>query len=445
VRLPTPWSADRGGPDGGAPAVELEDLTVDLGETRALEDVTVDIEGGQFVGLVGPNGAGKTTLLRTVTGAVAPTAGQVRVHGDEVGGLASRVASRLVAAVPQDPSVAFAFDVREVVAMGRTPYRSRLGGDSRADRVAVDRALERTDTARFADRPVDEVSGGERRRVLLARALTQDTPVLLLDEPTASLDVNHQINTLELVADLAGGGKTVVAAVHDLNLAARYCDRLLLLADGDLVAAGPPEAVLTEANAEAAFGTRAAVTRHPVTGSTFVAALPAATRDTDYTVHVVGGSGSTGRLLYDLATGFDVSVGALNRGDAALEAARALGVETVTVPPAAPVGAEAAATVRERVADADVTVVADLEVSEGNLPNLRAARVADAVAVVEGRPFEERNAVGTEARAVYEDLCQRGVVVDPDRVVEAVAELAAGSDGTDAARASDATPRPSFD
>ncbi|MFB6218239.1 MAG: heme ABC transporter ATP-binding protein [Halobacteriaceae archaeon] len=423
-----PWTGDDPAPEAGAPAIELSGVTVDLGDQRALDGVSATVEAGRFVGLVGPNGAGKTTLLRTVTGALAPDAGTVRVRGVDVGALSSRAASRLVAAVPQDTSLAFEFDVRDVVAMGRTPYRDRLGGASGADREAVDEALDRTDTAALAERSVGEVSGGERQRVLLARALAQETPVLLLDEPTASLDINHQVHTLELVADLAGEGRTVVAAIHDLNLAAHYCDELLLLADGAVRAAGAPEAVLTESNLEAAFGTRAVVTRHPVTGSTYVTALPDAGEDAGR-VHVVGGGGTASRLLYVLsAAGFAVSAGALNRGDTDLETARTLGAETVTVPPSAPVDGAAAA-VRECVRAADVTVVADVEVGEGNLANLEAARDAGAVVIVEQRPFEERNFAGGEARAVYDDLCERGTVVEPREVLGTVSDLVGGGGG----------------
>jgi iron complex transport system ATP-binding protein len=253
--------------------------------------------------------------------------------------------------------------------------------------------------------------------------------VLLLDEPTANLDINHQIRTLELVAGLAEEGRTVVAAIHDLNLAAHYCDSLLLLSEGRTLAAGPPAEVLTEANLEAAFDTRAAVTSHPVTGSTYVMALPEATAgESRGRVHVVAGGGTGARLLYLLsAGGFDVSAGALNRGDTDLETARLLGVETVTVGPAAGVDEAARALVEDHVAAADVTVVADVEVGAGNLPNLEAALDAPSVVVVEERPFEERNYAGAEGRRVYEALRDRGAVVGPRDLLGAVTDAVAGA------------------
>ena len=262
-----------GGATAAEPLLSIEGLRVRLGGTTVLDGVDASVDRGRFVGLVGPNGAGKTTLLRTVAGAIAPDAGRVTVDGDCIHDLPSRAASRLVASVPQDTAVAFEFDVRTVVEMGRNPHRSRFDGWTDADAAAVDRALDRTDTRKFADRGITTLSGGERQRVLLARALAQDAPLLLLDEPTGSLDINHQVRTLELVADLVAGGRTALAAIHDLDLAARYCDELLLLSGGGVVAAGPPEAVLSEATIRDAFDASVVVSENPVTGTASVTAF----------------------------------------------------------------------------------------------------------------------------------------------------------------------------
>ena len=409
--------------------LDVADVDVRLGGVRVLEAVSVDVESGQFVGLVGPNGAGKSTLLRTINAILAPESGTVSLDGDAVHELSSREASRRVATVPQDTSLSFDFTVREVVAMGRTPYRSPFGRATGADAEHVTDALERTETLALADRPITDLSGGERQRVVLARSLAQDTPVLLLDEPTSSLDIHHQVRTLELVRDLVETeSKTVVAAIHDLNLAAHYCDDLVLLSDGQVLSSGSPERVLTREHLEAAFGTRAVVSRHPVTGSVYVTALPdGAERTRDERVHVVGGGGTASRLLYLLsAAGFSVSVGAVNEGDSDLETARLLGLETVVEEPFAPVDPETRRAVADRVADADVTVVADLEVGAGNLPNLAAAAESDSLVVVEERPFADRNYAGAEARVLYGRLCERGRIVGPDDLLSTVEELLAG-------------------
>jgi len=253
-----------------------EDVTVSLGGSRVLDEVSFDVEAGTFVAVCGPNGAGKTTLLRTVNGVLTPDSGRVVVDGDVVATLSARELARRVATVPQDTSLAFDFPVRDVVAMGRTAHRGRFERSTPADREAVDRALDRARVADLADRSAGSVSGGERQRVLLARALAQETPVLALDEPTASLDINHQVRTLSLVRELVDDGKTAVAAIHDLDLAARFCDALVVVAGGRVLGAGPPAEVLTEPVVERAFGARTAIRTNPVTGTPSVTALDGA-------------------------------------------------------------------------------------------------------------------------------------------------------------------------
>jgi iron complex transport system ATP-binding protein len=423
--------------------ITVADVVVELGGARVLDGVSLAVEEGTFVGLVGPNGAGKTTLLRTVNGALTPASGRVTVAGEDVHDLPSRAASRLVATVPQTTTLSFDFDVRQAVEMGRTPHRSRFAGWRPEDAAAVDRAMDRTGIESLAERPVTAISGGERQRVLIARALAQETPVVLLDEPTASLDINHQVRTLELVRDLVGEGKTAVAAIHDLNLAAHYCDRLVLLSDRAVLASGPPAEVLTEERLRAAFGANAVVSRHPVTGSVYVTALPEPSGTAVGRVHVVGGGGNAARLLYLLsAAGYTVTAGALNEGDTDTETARHLGLDVVTVPPYAAVDDAARAAVDDHVTAADVVVVADVEVSAGNRPNLDAAAAADELVVVEERPFETRNFDGRRGRAAYDRLRRRATVVGARDVVGAV-EAAVGGGGGDASRTGETGADPS--
>jgi iron complex transport system ATP-binding protein len=294
--------------------------------------------------------------------------------------------------------------------------------------------MARTEVREFADRAVTEISGGERQRVLIARALAQETPLILLDEPTASLDINHQVRTLELVRSLVGEGKTAVAAIHDLNLAAHYCDRLVLLSDREVLAAAAPEQVLTESRLREAFGANAVVSRHPVTGSVYVTALPERRGESVGRIHVVGGGGSAARVLYLLsAAGYTVTAGALNEGDTDTETARHLGLDVVTIPPYAGVDEAARDRVEERVARADAVVVTDVEVSDGNLPNLAAAAAADEVVLVEARPFAERNYAGSRGEEVYDRLRREARVVTGRELLgaveDAVGEVTRADDG----------------
>jgi iron complex transport system ATP-binding protein len=360
--------------------ISLDDVSVSFGATTVLDGISLEVPEGQFLALVGPNGAGKTTLLRTANGLLVPDSGRVTVDGGDVAELSTKAVGRRVATVPQATSVAFEFDVEDVVAMGRTPHRSRFSPADTADREAVEAALERTDTAQFADRSIDSLSGGERQRVLLARALAQETPTLLLDEPTASLDINHQVRTLSLARKLADEGKTIVAAIHDLELAARFCDNMALLAGGDIVAAGPPEEVLTAERLETAFGVRTAVATNPVTGTRAVTPLSDVPPG-DRRVHVLGGGERAARIIGRLVdAGIGVTVGILPEGDAALATARSVARDVVTAPPFGSVPEDRTEAATDLVAAADVTVLA----SPVDDANAALARTADHLVALPG-------------------------------------------------------------
>ncbi|MBF0529049.1 MAG: ABC transporter ATP-binding protein [Deltaproteobacteria bacterium] len=238
---------------------DIRNLSFAYGQHRALSDVTVSLRAGCFHGLVGPNGSGKTTLLDTLLGLKKPGQGQVLINGRSVFDLPRRELACRLALVPQEFAINFAFTVREVVLMGRYPYQRRLAGPTAADLRMVDRALELMDITDMANQIVTELSSGEKQRVAIARALAQDTSALLLDEPTSNLDVSHAHRVLQVAADLATKGRTIVAVLHDLNLAAAFCQELVLLKGGHLQAAGPTGLVLTSEHIRTAFRVEAAV------------------------------------------------------------------------------------------------------------------------------------------------------------------------------------------
>nr|WP_241429982.1 ATP-binding cassette domain-containing protein [Halorubrum lipolyticum] len=335
------------------PPIEVSDLSVSFGDVPVVSGVDLRVERGSLVGLVGPNGAGKTTVLRAIKGTLSPDAGEVRLDGDPAESLSAREAGRRVAGVPQETSLAFDFRVRQIVEMGRTPHLGRFDGHGPDDERAVREAMDAAGVERFADRAITEVSGGERQRVLLARALAQETASLLLDEPTASLDVNHAVRTLELVRELVDGGRAALAAIHDLDMAARYCDEIVVLANGGVRAAGPPETVLTADALRDAFDAEAFVGESPATGSPTVTAFDAgdegALADSPDSadpadsrrVHVVGSGRPAGRAVARLAAaGHAVSVGVVPEGDAAAGVAADADAPVVTAPPFAAVPSE---------------------------------------------------------------------------------------------------------
>jgi len=258
------------------PRLSVEELTVAYSsggrDIVALRDVTLHLEAGEMLGLVGPNGSGKTTFIRAVTGAVKPVSGAVRVGAVDVTLVSQRDLALQIAVVPQDPVLPPAFAALECVLMGRTPHLRLLQNEGPRDLEAARRAMTATDTWQFADRLLGELSGGEKQRVVVARALAQETPVLLLDEPTAHLDIGHQASVLRLVRDAArNDGKAVLAVVHDLTLAAQYCDRLVMLRSGAVVASGTPTQVLEVALLREVYGAAVDVFPHPVTGRPVVA------------------------------------------------------------------------------------------------------------------------------------------------------------------------------
>ncbi|MEM1118732.1 MAG: ABC transporter ATP-binding protein [Bacteroidota bacterium] len=244
------------------PVLSADDLSVSLDGRRVLSGLAFAVEPGERVALVGPNGAGKTTLLRAITGLI-PYEGRLALHGREVRVWPPRERARAVALVRQQADLAVDFTVAEVVAFGRAPHLGWTEALRPADRDRVEGALDALDLSALAGRPVTQLSGGEQQRTLLAQALAQDAPLLLLDEPTAHLDVRHQLDLMARVAALSASGKTVVAAVHDLELAARFADRLWVLDGGGLRADGTPEAVLTAELLHDVFGVEADVEIEP--------------------------------------------------------------------------------------------------------------------------------------------------------------------------------------
>jgi len=231
----------------GEVILEARGLVCGYDGRRVLNGVDLALKRGEFAGLIGPNGSGKTTLLRALAGRLPAQEGEVLLEGMPIAALPRRMVAQRLAVVPQMSSPPFEFTVREIVAMGRTPHLGRLQAERAEDRDAVARALELTDTIALADRPVTELSGGEYQRVVIARALAQQAAIMLLDEPVSHLDIGHQAEILDLLTRLnRNEERTILYVSHDLNLAARYCDYLIALDAGRIVARGRPEEIITE-------------------------------------------------------------------------------------------------------------------------------------------------------------------------------------------------------
>lgn len=251
--------------------LSIEHLSVAYGARRVLHDVSLNVQAGEVLALIGPNGSGKSTLIRAISGVVPVEGGKVEAGGRAVSDLSVMERARHLSVVPQARNMPLAFSVYESVLLGRTPYLGWLGRAGATDHERVRYALERTQMTALADRMVGELSGGEQQRVLLARALAQDTPVLLLDEPTTHLDLQHRESLVHLVRELAHTRDLAVLMVlHDLNLASLYADRVSLLVDGEMQATGTPGEVLTEATLSRVYNVPVHVIPHPEYGTPLV-------------------------------------------------------------------------------------------------------------------------------------------------------------------------------
>jgi len=240
-----------------------------------LQDINLSIGAGERVGLLGPNGSGKTTLIKLASGVLKPNQGEIRLDGASLSQLSRKSIARRIAMVPQQFHVSFAFTATEVVMLGRIPFLKAFAEESEADKRLVTSALELVGVGELAQRRFNELSGGERQKVILAMALAQQPKLLLLDEPTAHLDISHQVEILELVRRLnVEQGLTVIAAIHDLNLASLYFNRLILLKEGRVLADGSPAQVLTEEMISEVFSALVRVEPHPATGVPHIVVMP---------------------------------------------------------------------------------------------------------------------------------------------------------------------------
>ena len=254
--------------------IKVQHLSFSYSDGFALSDIELSIEAGEMVGLIGPNGSGKTTLLKLISGILHPQKGDIYIDGQSVARLNRRAVARMMAVVPQQFNIPFAFTAREVVMLGRTPFARAFSEGGERDQRMSECAMRTTGIDELGERPFNELSGGERQKVILAMALAQEPKLLLLDEPTAHLDINHQVEIMELVRGLNQEGLTVISSMHDLNLAALYFDRLILLKDGRIFADGKPNDVLTEEVTEEVFSASVQIQMHPSASVPHVILLP---------------------------------------------------------------------------------------------------------------------------------------------------------------------------
>lgn len=375
--------------------ITVQGVSVNYVSHPALADVNLSVADGEILAIVGPNGAGKSTLLRAIAGALRPQKGVVYLDFRNVREFSVRERARILAMVEQGMVPSFDFTVRELVEFGRIPHKGRFSGWSAQDEAAVERALQLTGLANMAHRRWSELSGGERQRALLAMAFAQEPKVLVLDEPTAHLDIAHQIELMQLVTAWAEKGMTVIMALHDLNLAAAFAHRLVLLSQGRIVAQGKPQEVLVPSILREVFGQDALVRVNPYTGKVYVHFLLERRRTPRKMgrVLILGGGGSVEELLPLLAGEYEVTLGVVSPLDSDYRAAQALGIRVITEAPFSPVSARALEEFRRALKQAQAVVVGPTWIGPGNLALLEIL-AADA----QGKPVFIVDAEGFSAR-----------------------------------------------
>lgn len=254
--------------------VKLEHIGFRYNLNWVLKDVSLDAEEGEFIGILGPNGSGKTTLLNVIDGIIIPQEGEIWINGMSSKKIKRQDLAKTIAVVPQESLMIFPFTVQEIVLMGRAPHLSKWRFEGQTDFKIAHEAMEMTDTLSLMTRSINALSAGERQRVLIARALAQQPLIMLLDEPTAFLDIKHQIDFFDLIKELnRKRNLTVIGVTHDINLASLYCDRIILLRDGHIHCMGSPEEVVAESNIREVYETNVTVDRNPVTGQPRVTLL----------------------------------------------------------------------------------------------------------------------------------------------------------------------------
>lgn len=344
-------------------------------DREILHDVTLSVEEGDFVGLIGSNGTGKSTLIKCISGLLPLTKGEITICGREQSLLKSRERARLVAVVPQSYHVDYDFTVEDIVMMGRNPYLGFGKREDERDFEIVKNAMEATNTEIFRGRLYNELSGGERQRVILARAIAQQPRVILLDEPTSALDIHHQIEVMELIARLnREEHMTVLAVLHDINMAARFCRRIVMLRDGTVTADGTPEEVVNRKNMEELYAMKLMVRENPLFHKPEIVPIRVMGEEqvgNPFHIHVICGASGAAKIMEELdARGYRVTAGVVNVGSDDWDICHFLDLERVEIDPFTPVTEEDQKRNLKLMEDADVILISDVPFGESNLKNL---------------------------------------------------------------------------
>ncbi|HEX2925519.1 MAG TPA: ABC transporter ATP-binding protein [Ruminiclostridium sp.] len=399
--------------------IEIQNLRYEINNSTILDNISMKVGKGELVGLIGPNGAGKTTLLKCLNG-INRSEGLIKVNGTSINRLSSKKLAGNVALMHQNTQIGFPFSAKEIVLMGRYPYLKRMKRESSEDRRIARKNMEYTDTVELEECSINEMSGGERQRVLFAKTLTQETGIILLDEPTASLDITYQEQIFKYSRELAEKGTTIIAAIHDLKIAAKYCTRLVLMNEGRIVAEGKPEEVLTSQNLSQVYCVNALVYKNRVTGllDIYIHKFNEANRSVRF--HVIGGGGSAAGVIRQLyEQGYYVSAGVFSQGDSDVSSAEVFGIDFLVEKPFCKISEELYNDNLLYIKNCHTTILCNMPFGMQNIKNLEAAEHAARLVIIEDDPPETRDFTNGKAIEIYNRLKGRAAaVIDSSRLHE---------------------------
>ncbi|HCX65713.1 MAG TPA: ABC transporter [Eubacteriaceae bacterium] len=355
--------------------LSMKDVKVAYGDHIVLDNFNVDIAQGEFVGIIGPNGTGKSTLIKAITKIIEAKEGTIYIDGKNNRDLSRKERAKLVSVVPQEFTIDFDFNSYDIVMMGRNPHYTR-NSDAKKDHEIVKNAMMVTNTWKFKERMFNEMSGGERQRVIIARAIAQETKMILLDEPTSHLDIHHQLEVLELIKKLKDEKNiTVLAVLHDINMAARFSDRLVLLHEKKVMVDGAPEEVISKKHLGKVYEMEMVVRTNKLLSTKEVVPIRVLKEyiiPEDVHIHVISGGGCGEEIIERLnSMGAHLSCGVLNKGDSDWEMCKMLGIDCIEEVPFSPIQDITHELHKERIKNVDaVLVVSDVPFGSGNLRNL---------------------------------------------------------------------------
>jgi len=417
-----------------ADILAISDLIAGYGEKKVIDRICLNIREKSFVGIIGPNGSGKSTFIQVLARYLNPESGIILLNKENLDKLAFRDFGKQVGFVPQENEIPFAYTVYDIIMMGRNPHIPRFRQPSVKDHEIVKQALKLTGTEHLADRAITTLSGGERQRVLIARVIAQDTDMLLLDEPFAHMDLHHQHELFRIMRDSTRGKKTVIGIFHDINLAATYCDELVVLYNGRVYASGTPKEILQRSLLEKIFNINPVVGNNPITGTPYIYVANPDIRDISdkKSIHLISGGGSGSPLISRfISMGYHVSCGVLSENDTDYMVAEMHGLHVITEPPFAGISRSSEELLIKQLNTADFIIVTGMPIGMGNYTNIRVLIGIPPEKIIFYIPdpdIQMPDYTGGEAKRLLSELIKQGVAIAGDiNEIEEIINIKSGT------------------